>query len=319
MKHWVIWDLEDIANICRKRRENKFDCIIAFTGSRGNGKSTAGYKLGLKLKFNPDKDIIFDREELLEALNDWDRVIDGDEIINSAYKRDFHNIDQIELIKLLNMFRDHKHIIIFCIPNFWDLDKGLRDLVKIRVDMIRRGVGVLHAPLGLNYTNDAWDKAVNEKIERKWARLGGRTKPKYWQLTTFQGFLNFGALRPHEEEKYQRIKNEKRELLRQKKAFLKIDERVADKTTLLYQRTLEYLQKGDLSKDDLIKSAYLNGITYNSFTAELNKRLKESGETKSIAEYLKKIKKDKIEASKPQPKYIQLPEIRFEKEIEQED
>lgn len=284
----ILWTIKDLSEIAKKRRKNEFDCIIAFCGPRGNSKSTGGYKLGLRLNFKPERDLIYDRDELLEALEDWDRVIDGDEIINAAYKREFYNVDQIELIKLLNMYRDHRHVIILCIPNFWDLDKPLRDLVKIRVDMKKRGVGEVHAPLNMSYADDKWDKIVNEKIERGWQRKEGKVKRKPWQLTTFVGFLRFGKLHPDQEEKYKRLKNEARERLADIKRARK--EGLNDsKERNFYDNLLKLIKGKKVTKEGLMQVCLTNGLKYTSVVSNLNNRLKNEGHGKTLREFLIKL------------------------------
>lgn len=288
--HVVVWKIADLAKIADGRRRKEFDCIIAFCGPRGNTKSTGGYKLGLKLGFKPERDLIYDRKELVNALQDWDRIIDADEMINSAYKREFYNVDQIELVKLVNMYRDHRHVIIMCIPNFWDLDKPLRDLVKIRVDMIRRGFGVVHMPLQLSYSNDAWDQKVNEKIERGWLRKGGEFKPKFKQLTTFIGYLKFGKLAPDQEAKYKRLKEEKRIALRKDKDALTKDKE-KDPREILLDRAIQYVEKGEYNRDDLVRLAYTSNINWKTFIDLLNKRLDVLGKATTINKILKAHKK----------------------------
>lgn len=293
-KKYIFWTIKDLGKIARARRSKEFDCIICFCGPRGNSKSTGGYKLGLELNFKAEKDLVYDRDELLEALEDWDRVIDGDEIINSAYKREFYNLDQIELIKLLNMYRDHRHVIILCIPNFWDLDKPLRDLVKIRVDMKKRGLGEVHAPLSMSYTNDTWDQKMNEKIERSWIRSGGKVKRKPWKLTTFIGYLKFGKLHPDQEEKYKRLKNEARERLRDQKKAHK--EGLKDLQELnFYQNLLKLIKDKKVTKDGLQQICLTNGLKYTSVVSNLNNRLKNEGHSKTLKDFLVRLSQDKQE------------------------
>lgn len=267
----IIWTLSDLTFMARKMQENKFDLIIAFCGSRGLSKSTLAYKLGLKLKFKPKRDLIYSRDELRKALNGWNRTINADEMINVAYKRDFFNMDQIELIKMLNMYRDHQNILMMCVPNFWDLDKPLRDLVKIRIDMLRRGFGAIHTQLKNFYSNDPWDSKNNEKIERGW-NIRGILRPQYNRLSTFKGFIKFGKLSPKQEEKYQRIKNDKRAVLFEDKDIVDKDE--ADG---FYKRTIEMLREGKIVREELEKICLVNKLKITNVATSINHRLANSG------------------------------------------
>lgn len=295
---YVVWSVEDLKDIALTRRNNKFDTIIAITGRRGMSKSTLGVKLGFKLGFSPEKDLIYDRENLLQALEDWDRYIDGDEIINSAYKREFYELDQIELIKILNMYRDHRHVLVFCIPVFWDLDKPLRDMVTLRIDMQRKGFGVIHKPLTLAYTNDPWDQKYNEKVERSWMTKGGVTKAKFWKLTTFIGFIRFGPLDPRQEAHYQDIKNKRRAEVKAKKLAMKeakLNPQVAiDPSKELYSRVLKMIKENGIQRSELDRVAYLNGIKTATFWGNLNKMLKDEGSPKTLWQMLPKESRKKV-------------------------
>lgn len=289
---YVFWTIEDLAQVARTRKKNKFDTIICFCGDTGNSKSTGAIKFCQRAgEFKIEKDTVYDRDAFIQAIEDWGRVLLGDEMINTAYKREFYNLDQIEMVKLLNMYRDHLHIIAICIKNFWDLDKPLRDLVDVRVDLQRRGFGVVHKPLSLSYTNDPWDKNNNEKIERSWLEKGGGMKPKWWRLTTFIGFLSYGPLDPRQEAHYQEIKDKGRKDLKEKRDKAKEEKRnpqkAIDPTVQVYERTLALIKEGKLNREDVTKIAITNGIKDATFMSNLNNLLKNAGNTETIWQLLK--------------------------------
>ncbi|MEM4260854.1 MAG: hypothetical protein QXG00_06460 [Candidatus Woesearchaeota archaeon] len=265
---FLVWNIKDLAEIGKRAREQKFDFIICFTGPRGLGKSTIAYKLGLKLGMKPRRDIVYSREDLLKAVCGWNRTIMADEMINTAYKREFHNVDQIELVKRLNMNRDHKNILIMSIPNFWDLDKPLRDMVKIRIDIIRRGVGIVHTQLKSNYLNDQWDMKNNQKIELSWSK-SARMKPRYHKLTTFKGFIKFGPLSPSMELKYQKIKDLKRARLSED--YVEEDEDKKKKEQFFYENLNEMIENGIINKETLTKIAEQKGRTYENLKNSINR------------------------------------------------
>jgi len=298
---YVVWKIKEIAQMALKRIANEFDCIICFCGVRGNSKSTGAYKLGLALHFKPKRDIIYDRDKLIKALNDWDRVIDADEMINSAYKREFYQADQISLIKLLNMYRDHRHVLIFSIPNFWDLDKPMRDMVKIRIDMIRRGVGVVHFPLQLSYTNDAWDTKLNQKIERKFVKSNNIYKPNYRRLTTFAGYLRFGKLTTKQELNYKFLKNLRREELRIKNENENPSKKKLDN---IYDNMVEAIKEGSfIDMKPIEMMARLNNTKYSLMKTHIQNRLKDAGLPTLMS--LLKINKRKFESSIEYKKFRQ--------------
>lgn len=202
------FSIKDIAWVCKARQKEKRDAIIAIAGARGNGKSTLAFKIMKQLGFKPNKDIIYDLDSLRKSLNEWDKAIMVDEAIYVSYKRDWQGKGQKELIKQFNAYRDHRNIVILCIPNFWDLDKALREFVFMRIDVLNRGKAAVHLPIEASYTNDSWDLSNNEKTERR--QLARNRTKKHYKFSTFNGYVKFKALSEKDEERYQKIKNKKR-------------------------------------------------------------------------------------------------------------
>lgn len=211
----VIWTIADLAQVILKRQQNEFDVVIVIDGQRGNGKSTLAYKLLTKTgKFVPEKDIMFTREDVVEALKTRKfSCIDADEMINSAHNRDFFSGDQKTFIKIMNMYRDNYNILVGSVPYFYDLDPQIRKLVKIRLSVVKRGVAIVQMSKSSLYTNDVWEQNINKKIEESWINKTHKGKlllPKYNRLTTYVGHLFFTPLSPDQEKKYKALKVFKR-------------------------------------------------------------------------------------------------------------
>lgn len=212
------WSLLKIAKLVEDMQNNKFDCIIIIEGNRGLGKSTLGYLLANKVKthkFNPKKDIMYKRREIINAFNDrWLSTFMADEMINVSFNRDFYDTEQKKLIKIINMNRDHCNFFIACVPQFQVLDNQIKNLCKIRITVVRRGLAIVQTQNRSIYSTDRWDSQINEKIEREWLK-NGVTKPRYSRLTTFRGLLSFGDLTPHQREEYEEIKRTTRNEIKQ--------------------------------------------------------------------------------------------------------
>jgi len=211
-KKIFVWHLKDLAGMSDRIISENFDCVIAITGNRGLGKSTLAYKLALasSLKFKPEKDIVFGKKDTLRSLaHGRKKVIIADEVIQTAFNRDFYTTENKQFIKILTMNRDRNNLIILCIPHFSSIDNQIKNLVRIRIDVVRRGLAIIHTPNKTSYTRDVWDIATNEKIERTWLKSGIQ-KPKFAKLTTFRGIMRFKPLTEIQEERYLRIKEEKR-------------------------------------------------------------------------------------------------------------
>jgi intein/homing endonuclease len=176
--------------------------------------STLGIKIAKGItfgKFSMGKDLLYTKEDIVKALSTRKkRIILGDEIVQTAFNRDFYSEYNKTLIKTLTMYRDSCNLFISCIPNFSMLDNQFRSLVKMRIDVVKRGVGIIHVPIKSQYTRDIWDVSNNEKVEKEWLSKGMLAKPKYTKLSTFVGIVKFNDLPPATRKQYLRIKNKKR-------------------------------------------------------------------------------------------------------------
>lgn len=204
------WTVRQLADMILARIENDFDNFIVISGRRGIGKSETAVKLGYLCKpFNPHKQITFSREQLMDMMhNSQKKYIIADEMINVAHNREFFNQQQIQLIKMINMYRDNHNIVVACVPNFAHLDSQLRQLVTMRLHIERRGFGVVHVPHQSIYAKDQWNIVNNEKIENTW--MHGNYQPKYQRLSTFKGFLKIKPLTKKQRLLYDQIKRDKR-------------------------------------------------------------------------------------------------------------
>lgn len=207
------WSIGRLAKLIEEMQQNKFDVIIIIEGNRGLGKSTLAYHIANRVKthkFNPKKDIMYKRKEIIDAFNNrWFSTFWADEMINVSFNRDFYDMDQKKLIKIINMNRDHCNLFIACVPQFQTLDNQIKNLCKIRITVVRRGLAIVQTQNRSIYSADRWDTSVNEKIEREWLK-SGVAKPRYARLTTFRGVMPFGDLTPLQREEYEEIKRTKR-------------------------------------------------------------------------------------------------------------
>lgn len=268
----LIWTITDLANTIKKMQENKFDCIITFDGKRGIGKSTCAVKLASRFpQFKLTRDIIFSREDVKNELaRRKGDVLLADEMINVTYNRDFFSEEQKKIIKILNMYRDSRNVLISCVPNFGDLDKQFRALVKIRINVVRRGLAVIHTQNQSYFSNDSWDMKINEKIESRWLRKRIH-KPNYSKLTTYRGLLRFGDLGKKQRELYERIKEKKRNVI------VEVGDENTDKVITLYDKMLERIKLGTFTKPMLLELCLVNGLKYVTVVSNLNNRLKNEG------------------------------------------
>ena len=321
-KQFPVYTIADLALIARERLKIKNDYFIAFVGAPGSSKSAGAYKFCHKIgafdvvengetihagDYKPERDMVYLREDMHNLMKDRKLgIIHADELIRSAYNRDFASKEQKELVKMWNMYRSNRNVLAGCIPFFYDLDPDLRNLVDMRIDMVRRGVGIVHMRSNNFFSNDVWDTAYNKKIEESW-KSKGKTKPNYWKLTTFRGIVYFGPLHPAEEIKYERIRDEKKKIAEQK------DGPAAGKDKPDFIANLISLGKmGRLSRQDIETMAPQNGYKYSQLLRYVNERLKDMGEDVTFSKLFQDIdkirNKPKVEERKFQHN-IPLPEL----------
>ena len=265
----IVWNIKQLCDTIQAAIDEKFDFIIVIDGRRGLGKSTLAIKSALRFPiFNMNKHILFKREDVMDALSTLqNHVIVPDEMINVTHNRDFYAEDQKKLIKMLNMYRDSGNIIFACVPNFAHLDNQFRDLVKMRIHIERRGLGVIHTPNQSAYAKDKWDMAINEKIEQRWIKRG-IYKPNYKRLTTYRGLIHFNKLTDIQQENYDQIKYEKRNQM------YKVE---GDPTENPYDRIFKLLQNKLVKRDDLQSIALSLGVDKSSITNSLRRRAAKEG------------------------------------------
>ena len=282
-----IWMIVQILN-------NKFDCFIVIEGSRGLGKSTLGIHLARRVarefrkrgdsdlyKFNGRNSLIYTKKETLNFFHKWKCNGIADEMINVSFNRDFYNEDQKNIIKMINMNRDHCNLFIACVPQFQNLDNQIKNLCKIKITVIRRGVAIIQTPNRTIYVKDKWDQATNEKLERQWLQKG-ITRPHYSKLTTFRGILTFPKLNEKTEAKYQEVKNMKRNIVAQEEMGIDVEEDVKDP----YRDTVEKLKDGKIRNGIFLDGlAVAYDIQPDSFKNNLRLRLRKLGVSTRLTDY----------------------------------
>ncbi len=281
----VIWTIKDIVEILQNRQKNEFDGNMAVSGNRGDGKSTCIGKIFFRLpRFNPWKQQVYQREHILKIIkyNKLSQCWD-DEAINSGYKRDFHNKGQQEQIKILTNYRDNFNIFASAIPNFFSLDKDLRDLYFIHLNIIRRGIAVVHMPVqGRLYSQDRWDAKYNAKVEESWGKKMQKNpdfKPPFHRLTTFRGYLYFNDLTSKQKALIMEVK-------RVKRAETYESEEEKNKEIPLMEKLYKWVLERKMTAEFLLQLCLREGLKYSAITNRLNIMLRDNGHNERLKHFL---------------------------------
>lgn len=308
------WSVDKIALMIMDMVMNKFDCFIVIDGNRGLGKSTLAYKVSKKVsnyfrvlvretggkdspyykyyEFFPKKQlehpkkyryVIYTRNDVINVMNDWRKTAIADEMINVSFNRDFQEDGQKNLVKIINMNRDHCNLLIACVPSFQTIDNQMKNLCKIRFTVVKRGLAIIQTPNKSLYSTDKWDTANNERIERKWFQKGTGL-PKYTQLNTFRGFVKFGSLSKEEQRIYDQIKTNERSLIAKD---LGVTEGELGKEKVDFKdEILEKLQNGLIKNRQVIEGyAYANKITPDSLIDSLRRKLAKQNKNPKVSTY----------------------------------
>lgn len=310
------WALNDFCLMILEMFIDKFDCFIVIEGNRSLGKSTLAWEICRKVnhyarilardfpewskyyKFKPQlqaknpkkyKYLLYKRDDVINFFNKWNVIGIGDEAVNVAFNREFYSDDQKNLIKLINMNRDHRNLFIMCVPQFNVLDNQIKNLCKIRISIVRRGLAIIQTPNPLMYGRDKWDTANNEKIEREWLMTQSK-RPKYTKLTTFRGIMHFPKLSDAEEKIYQQIKNAERNVIRKDLGINDVVEK--EPVDIITER----LMNGGIKNMQFIEGfAISNGLTSQQLQGRIKRKLSIMGKNQAISSYFTDKKAKNVE------------------------
>ncbi len=280
----LIWSIKDLVYVIKKRQANEFDANFAVSGNRGDGKSHLINKVFYRMgKFDPWKHQVYSQEDVKRLLMTQIKgKIFDDEAINSGYKRNFQNKGQQELIKILTNYRDSFNVHGSAIPNFFSLDKDLRDLIFLHIHIIERGLAVIHLPLQSRlYSQDKWDSKNNAKIEESWNdKIKNKVNFKipFHKLSTFAGYLYYSDITDKQAKLYKEIKRVKR--------AKEYEDNIEDAEQSLHEKVYNMLINKQLTDEGLLQICLNEGKKYSLVRTALNRMLKDRGEKLTYKDYL---------------------------------
>lgn len=203
--------VKHFARIIKETQANDNDVITVVSGTRGIGKSSlvgviinqmvpnyyteAGFK-----SIN-----VYSRQEFNDKLKSdpEESIINIDEAITSLFKREFWLREQNNIIKMLNMYRDKRHIIFLLLPHFWDLDVSVRNslIIKFWVYVSKRGDAYIFTPQDNPFNFDVWNQKTNMELF---------SKGKIYQSPNYLANIQFPKMPEEYYNLYKKVKAEKR-------------------------------------------------------------------------------------------------------------
>jgi len=280
----VRWSIKELSEMIKAGINNKFDAFILITGATGTGKSSLAIKILNKYPDFKLKDkLVYKREQLIHLIKDYKNSYAlADELISIGNKRKFYDIEQIELIEVLTKHRSNYNILIACLPIFFSADKELLKLVSMHIQVVERGIAIIHLPIRNRiFSDDIWDVLINQKQENFWSkqrRKNPNYKPKYWKYTTFAGFLPFNKLTDKQEEEYEALKEAGRN------ESNGIEEKPKES---FFEKVLRLLKEKKLDENGLLQLCLYEGKKLSSVKVSLNRMLKDSGDERTLKDFFK--------------------------------
>lgn len=283
-----LWTIKDITDTIDWSLQNNFDFILVIEGKTGLGKSTLGLKIAMRcsgrdIYFDMDNCLVYSKEDVIGLLSKRKKsVLFADELINVTYNRDFYNNLQKTLIKGLNMYRDSNNVFIGCVPKFIDLDKQMQRLVKMKITIISRGIGLIHTQKKVIYDDDVWDIAQNKKLEQKYTRSSKLNT--FAKTSTCIGYVKFNDLQAETKERYLAIKSEKRGKIFNEEGDIFSS---TDYKTQFFGNIYTSLINHQITREEFLKACELNNVKYNTMRGKIYTQLQKDNSAHNITELFK--------------------------------
>lgn len=212
--------IKELAHFIKDVLSTDRDAVAVVTGDTGEGKSVFLWHLAREcsalsgVPFDPTINLVYEREEfknLIDTLPEGS-VIGVDEAVGLFYSRDYHDDEQIALLKKLDRIRYRHLITAFLIPSLWHIDSHIRNArvrIWVYVDS-RKGKGkdgYAHAFVFKKEKNpfnpDPWNMIENRKLFGK-----GRID----KSPNYMGEIQFYDMSAEEARIYLGVKDTKRRM-----------------------------------------------------------------------------------------------------------
>jgi hypothetical protein len=285
-------NIDQFAKIQYERVQNEFDSIIIVDSGavKGTGKSVFSiklcqsvckiidYKWTLELTvFNPSS------EKIIKMVKELPRgvPIHIDEASQVAYKRDYQKEYQKDLMKFINICRKFGKIIVLNTPDFWDLDKDLRNLADFRVIIVKRGLAQVTGKSPNPDLKDKWLRdinidIINNQIKRDITKLE-KTREGIRRTPNFLYDIPFKKLDDETYYNYvQKSKEEEIKAFEHETDVYKVRSKVVEYNIIKLAKKLD-MKPNDLTRmfnDTLFKSYYAKMMNKYQFTDNIVKKFK---------------------------------------------
>lgn len=258
------WNIKEISREFLKYPSQKTDLVCGVAGEEGTGKSVLSRlisrEISPKFLHKPlclDEVMYFGKKSMAKAMETtYNGLFIHDEAIANI-SRTFWDKDQIEFVKLMRMVRDHNHIAFFNLPVLWELDKILRNRIRVYIYILQRvnlvnkmpGLAVIFKKEINPFTSDPWNVKMNEKL----FRMG-----KIQRSRNFYGYLTI----PYIEEAWFMEMEEEALRLKDKKKKEAIDEDKKDEQEYKTSVIADIVARMEQDRKGIFKHGHLLRISH---------------------------------------------------------
>jgi len=195
--------------------------------------------------------LTWDRDELRKWIDGEDEdkkgqkpeysAVMADEMINMFFSHEWHDPEQMDMIKTLNQCRDRHLFFGGNNPSFFDLNPKVRDRFNFFAFVPERGVAWILVPEKNPFTTDKWNAKENIKLFRKYKHP--------YNSFNFAFEVRFPDLSADDKKRYLAIRNTKRveslQKTRDKRDFKTAGKRdhVLGRAVLALMELTDYSQK----------------------------------------------------------------------------
>lgn len=207
-----------IALYAKQLTKTNRDCPIIISGYAGEGKSVLGIHISKEFdkKYTHDRNLIYSRDEFKEKINKLrPSALIVDENMNVLYKRDWGTKSQKEIIKLLDICRFKRHMILMIQPTLVAVDTHVRDTrVRLWIYVIKRGLAAVFRPLRQLSYDDPWRLKENDEVIKKWVKKLGEVEGRIegcHRCENFLAFVRWDDIDKEEYIAYEDVKDKKKD------------------------------------------------------------------------------------------------------------
>jgi hypothetical protein len=180
----INYDIDSFGDTLDSVTDDNFQVLVGVSGTTGTGKTTFTIKVAKKKdpNFKMDRNVLLNPTfaEVFERVTElpYGSYVVLDEAINICYKMEWYSNTVKAFGKFLNKCRKERKKIFFCIPNFGDISKNIRQNINIWVQVLKRGKAVFLTKSPFFSAPDRWDLKEMDRTLRKYINK------RYVEVTT---------------------------------------------------------------------------------------------------------------------------------------